>query len=349
MLSIKSTPSLKAKVFFRADGNSEKGLGHIVRCLSVIEMLKETFDCSMIVNNTDETVLDFIRQTCSVTDIKAQSTTEELSALRKLVNDNDIFVIDGYSFDEIYQLAVKEMVMKMVAIDDLADKKFETDVIINHGDIEALPPYRMPASAKLYAGFDYMVVRPEFLKAAKIGKKITFIDTVFICMGGTDPFDITVKVLEACIQCDFIKKVNVVTGSLYQNRNGLHALIALSGRTIIENIENANAAQMVSLIEESQVAISTASSISLEICCVKAALLCGTVIDNQYSIHSQLIRNECCVSIGDWRSASVSNIKNQLEAINDVTLAQKIVDKQGICADGESGERIREIFNELAA
>lgn len=340
---------MRTKIFFRAEGNSEKGLGHIVRCLSVVEMVKDEFDCSMIVNNTDDRVLHFIKQTCSVNDIKVNSISEEFVALGKLLNAKDIFVFDGYSFDSHYQKSVKKLIKKMVAIDDLADKKFEADIIINHGDIKVLPPYQTTSGTKIYSGFDYLIVRAEFLNAVKNKRKVSAINTVFICMGGADPFNITVKVLKASLQCTFLQKIVVVTGSVYNYKNDLKALISASKNKIINHIENANAEQIVNSIGESQIAISTASSISLEICCVKAALLCGTVIDNQYSIHSQLLKNECCVSIGDWTSVTVRDIKQQLEKMNDLRLVQKIIDTQSRCIDGKSAERIRKIFNELAA
>jgi len=348
-LSHKSTTFLNSKVFFRADGSNIKGLGHIVRCLSVIEMIKEQFNCLMIVNNTEEQVFQYISQTCQVIDIRVHSAQQENEALMNLLTQNDILVLDGYDFNEVYQQSVKKLVKKLVAIDDLADKKFEADVIFNHGDIKALPPYKIPLNAKVLSGFDYLIARPEFLNAVKKKRNVTVVDTVFICMGGADPFNITVKVLEAAIQCAFIKKIIVVTGSLYKNKNTLQHLISLSNEMYIEHIENASAAQIVNCIQQSQLAVSTASSVSLEICCVKAALLCGTVIDNQKCIHSLLVQNECCTSIGNWIHASVDEIKNKLEAMNDILLVNKIMGMQQHSIDGRSGERILQIFNELAA
>ena len=303
----------------------------------------------MIVNNTDDAILHFISLICPVKDLQVDEQSSEFSKLEKLLHPNDIFVIDGYGFDENYQVTIKKLVKKLVAVDDLSGKKFAADVIINHGDITVLPSYQATTETTIYSGFDYLIVRPEFLKAVKSTKKITFIDSVFICMGGADPYNITLKVLQACLQCSFLQKIIVVTGSVYKNKTELQSLISSANNVAIEHIENADAAQMVNCIERSQIAISTASSISLEICCVKSALLCGTVIDNQYSIHSQLVRNECCISIGDWTGSTVADITAQLQLMNNVDLVQKVIDAQERCVDGRSRERIIEIFNELAA
>lgn len=340
---------MRTRIFFRADGNSVNGLGHIVRCLSLIEMVKDHFDCSMIVNNADDVIKLLINQTCPMQDIEVNSKEEELEVLSRLLASDDLLVIDGYDFDEEYQFRVKKMVNKLIAIDDLADRKFEADVIINHGDINALPTYQKRSLTKVYSGFDYLIVRPEFLDAVSQKKKITVVDTAFICMGGADPFNISEKVLDACLQSTFLKKIIIVTGSVYKNKSKLQTLISSADKMLVEHIENANAEQIVNLIQQSQIAITTASSIALEVCCVKAALLCGTVINNQNCIHSLLIQNQCCVSVGSWVNAEVDDIKDQLEIMNDTMLVQKIVDNQSTCVDGKSNERILQIFRELAA
>jgi spore coat polysaccharide biosynthesis predicted glycosyltransferase SpsG len=311
-------------------------------------MVKGEFDCLMIVNRADNSVKNFICQICPVEDIDTSSKTEEIEALRKLLSPDDFLVIDGYEFDEYYQLEVKKMVKKLIAIDDLADNKFAADIIINHGDISILPAYQKKIQTKIYSGFNYLIVRPEFLNAVSAKKEVAVVDTVFVCMGGADPFNITIKVLNACLQCTFLKKIIVVTGSVYKHKDVLQSLIASAETTVIvEHIDNADAAQIVSCIKQSQIAVSTASTIALEICCVKAALLCGTVVDNQSSIHSQLVRNQCCISVGSWIDRESNEIKQQLEILNNIMVVQNMINKQSECVDGKSSMRILNIFREL--
>jgi spore coat polysaccharide biosynthesis predicted glycosyltransferase SpsG len=222
-------------------------------------------------------------------------------------------------------------------------------VIINHGDILALPSYRALKYTQIYSGFDYLIVRPDFIKASFIKKNVTLINTVFICMGGADPFNITTKVIEACSQCDFIKKIIVVIGGAYNNKVDLNNLLAKINNVSIELIENATETQMINSIRKSQIAISTSSTISLEICCVKSALISGTVVENQNAIHSLLIKNGCCVSVGDWKKNSVGEIKTTIYALKDSMIVQKIIDAQTKCIDGSSTNRILNIFKNLAA
>jgi UDP-2,4-diacetamido-2,4,6-trideoxy-beta-L-altropyranose hydrolase len=336
-------------LFFRADGNDKIGLGHIVRCLSIIQMVHDYFDCVMIVNNAEKSILNFINDVCLFIDLETKDSTNEIEKIRQIVQKTDILIIDGYGFDLAYQIELKKIAKKLVAIDDLSGKEFAVDVIINHGDILALPNYQTLIDTQIYSGFKYLIVRPDFIKASILKKNVLSINTVFICMGGADPFNITTKVIEACSQCEFIQKIIIVIGSVYNNKSELKKLLAKINYISIELVENATSEQMVSCISKSQIAISTSSTISLEICCVKSALISGTVVDNQNSIHSLLINNGCCVSVGDWKKKSIPDIKTAICKLNDTLTVQKIIDAQTRCIDGSSSIRILNIFKNLAA
>jgi UDP-2,4-diacetamido-2,4,6-trideoxy-beta-L-altropyranose hydrolase len=340
---------LKSKLFFRADGNEKIGLGHIVRCLSIIQMVHDYFDCVMIVNNADKSILNIINEVCLFIDIEAKDPTKEIEKIRGIVQKTDIFIFDGYVFDLAYQIELKKIVNKLVAIDDLSGKEFNVDVIINHGDISVLPSYQTLIQTQIFSGFDYLIVRPDFIKASILKKNVISINTVFVCMGGADPYNITTKVIKACSQCDFIQKIIIIIGSVYHNKFELKSLLAKINNVSIELIENATSTQMVNCISRSQIAISTSSTISLEICCVKSALISGTVVDNQNAIHSLLMNNGCCISVGDWKKKSIPDIKTAISSLNDTVTVQKIIDAQTRCIDGSSSNRILNIFKNLAA
>jgi spore coat polysaccharide biosynthesis predicted glycosyltransferase SpsG len=59
---------LKSKLFFRADGNEKIGLGHIVRCLSIIQMLGDRFECLLVVNNVNDKIKNLIKEVCDFVD-----------------------------------------------------------------------------------------------------------------------------------------------------------------------------------------------------------------------------------------------------------------------------------------
>ncbi|MEO5907505.1 MAG: hypothetical protein ABIQ11_12315 [Saprospiraceae bacterium] len=55
---------LKKKVFFRADGNSRIGLGHIIRSLALAEIISENFHITFLIQSPDDYLTTEIRKVC---------------------------------------------------------------------------------------------------------------------------------------------------------------------------------------------------------------------------------------------------------------------------------------------
>jgi len=339
---------LKSRIIFRADGDSNIGLGHIMRCISLINMLHMDFQCVFICNKTSDKIFNFKDLTCEFIFLNAESNEHEIEIIKPLLKKTDIFVIDGYHFTSEYQFSVKNVVKKLVCIDDKASIYFHADVIINHGSYKWANKYKTNTNTKILSGFPYLIVRSEFLNVASVTKKIEEVTNIFICFGGADPLNITPIALEASLECNFIENITVVTGSLYKNEKIINSIIKSNKEKKINYLKNATSKQMIFQIENSHLAISASSSIALEICCIKSALITGTVIDNQYAIHEQLIEAGCCKSIGDWNRQKKVNIRKNIEFLSDIEQANKIIQSQSVMIDGKSGERINKLFKELA-
>ncbi len=326
-----------------------QGLGHIMRCLSMIELLKDNFNCLFISNNADKKVKDLIVNFCPAVFIETADNIEELNLLQNYLIKDDILVTDGYQFDEYYQIEIRKMVNKLLMIDDNSKFYFRADVIINHGGLFDRPSYNTAKHTKVFSGFSYLLARKEFIRAASQKRNTEVVDTAFICMGGADPYHITIKVLEACTRCTFIKNIIIVTGSFFSDKQRLQNFIEEIKDQKVDCYENASAVEMVSFIQSSQLAFSTASSIAMEICCVKAGLLTGMIADNQCSIHHQILENGCGLSVGSWTDVSVDTIISFIKKMNNSSLINEIMKNQANSIDGKSGERIVQIFKELAA
>lgn len=336
------------RIVFRADGNKQIGLGHIYRCIALIQILKYEFSCLFITNNPTNKISDLIRVYSFLHIINVQNNNEEITALENILIPTDIFVADGYDFDLRYQNEIKCKVKKLVMIDDLGQKDFTADVIINHGGTPNKLWHEKGKETRLLYGFDYLILRKEFLEVASKPRKINKTDTIFICMGGADPFKITIKAIKASIYCDFIKKIIVVTGNAFSNQVELKKQIAeASKRKEIIYEKNINTTRMVELIKMCELAICPASTVALEVCCVKAGLLTGMVIDNQKTIHNSLLNSECCLSVGDFNEVTSEDINFRLYQLNNVDLVNDLMKNQSKIIDGCSDIRILHEFKML--
>lgn len=337
----------KQRVVFRADGDSNMGLGHVYRLLSLVEICQNTFECLFIIKQPGDTLSDLIKSYCSLLPVDKYNEDELITAA---LLPTDILVLDGYHFDTAFQKKMKGLVQKLVVIDDTASNYFLADVVINHGGEQLKHQYSLEPHTKLLTGFPYLILRKEFLKAARMSRSVSKVDTVFICMGGADPFKVTVKALGACVASQFIKKVIVVTGSAFENKTELSDLVE-EGRKKKEIIheEDVAAEIMVQLIQQSEIAICPSSSVAMEVCCVRAGLLTGMVIDNQSSTHEQLLSAGCAISIGDFNAASTSDIQNLLTQLSQVEIVNNIMKSQAKAINGLSGESLLQEFKLLAS
>lgn len=337
------------RIVFRADGSTQVGLGHVMRCLSLVELLAPHYDCLFILNRPESNIKKLVSNFCNVYSINCLCQKDELAAIYQIVNIFDVFVLDGYFFDEKYQSFIKSIVHKLVSIDDKAEFFFQSDVIINHGGIIGIPKYRKSKVTKLFSGFQYLIVRNGFFDAAKNKRTINTINTAFICMGGSDSFNVTGKVLEASIESNCFKKIIIVTGKVFAHTDKLAKQISKIANVCVEHYQDIGSDEMIHYISQSQIAFSTASSISLEICCVKAGLITGLTIDNQKAIENQLVLNKCSISIGNWIEASVEKIQNAINQLSDTIAVNQMMENQAKCIDGKSGQRILQIFKTLSS
>jgi len=265
---------MKPEILIRADGNPLIGLGHLVRCSALAHMLKDDFNITFICKNIPDPMLAKLNNN-GFNCCKIEIENEFISRL----NDNTIAVLDGYHFDIGYQKQVKATGSKLVCIDDLHDKEFLADLIINHAPGITIQDYKAQPYTQFALGLDFALLRPAFLKQAKKERKIDKIETVLICFGGSDYYNLTDSTLRVIMGFGQFRKIIVVTGSAYKHVDSLNAMIKADHRIVCHH--DLDSKQMISLMVESSLAIVPCSSILLELFTVGVPTITGFYVDNQ--------------------------------------------------------------------
>jgi UDP-2,4-diacetamido-2,4,6-trideoxy-beta-L-altropyranose hydrolase len=291
---------IKRKIFFRADGNSRIGLGHITRSLALAEILRDDFEVNFIAKYPTESVKNNILKICSNLIIVPEefSYEEEYLFYSSYLTVGDIVVLDGYNFSTEYQKKIKMHGCVLVSIDDIHNYHFVSDVIINHNSAISISNYSKEAYTKLYIGFDYLLLRKIFIEQARQQRKIDDFDTVFVCIGGADPENLTYKIADTCNKLKVFKKINIVTGSAYLYFEELDRFVKQNKS--ISYFQDLQAKQMLEVMVSSQIAICPASSISLELCCVGLNLITGYFVENQKVLASYINDAQLGYSVGDF-------------------------------------------------
>ena len=328
------------KIIFRADGNSQTGLGHLYRIFALVEVFRNEFDYIIITKASS--VTEVIPEGYSYTVIP---DSVEIDKEPKWISDNyssdEYFIIaDGYQFDDIYQKNITEEGYYLVYIDDLVSKNISANLIINHSLNIDSNDYQSNEYTKFALGPKYAILRPGFIKEARKKRKIDSIDTIFVSFGGADFYDLTNRCLEGIINLKNIKKIHVVLGSAYKHSEIYDTIKGAEKKVFLHS--NISENQMIDLMKQCQLAIVPSSTISYEVCSVKMIILSGYYVDNQMNIYNGLKSNGLIYSAGDFNLYSPEMFKQKVQNIlaDNQDNYQKKIDSKSHLFDGMQNERI---------
>ncbi|MEO9256910.1 MAG: hypothetical protein ABI207_00935, partial [Crocinitomicaceae bacterium] len=104
------------RILFRVDGGKTIGLGHVVRCLALADLLKTKFEIIFVLQETAKDVIDLIEsKSYSIISIPfIDDYTMDNQNFIKYIQSNDIVVLDGYHFKTDYQKTIKNKGCKLV-------------------------------------------------------------------------------------------------------------------------------------------------------------------------------------------------------------------------------------------
>lgn len=318
-------------IIIRADGNSEIGLGHLIRCSALAHMLKHQYGISFCCREIpDKLVKEFKKDSFQCIIIK-----DEKEFLDRLSSKN-IAVIDGYNFSINYQKQIKATGAKLVCIDDLHEREFVADLVINHAPGIEPHDYDARPYSQFALGLDYSLLRPAFLKQAKRTRQIENIETVLICFGGSDPCGLTIQTIRVVTKFDSFRKIIVITGSAFNETLELDQLLRSDNR--IDHRRKLNEMQMLDSMLEAGLAIVPASGILYEALSAGCKVISGYSADNQRFVYENLRDSGFFVDVSDFAETALN------KALSEVPQQKREKSK---AIDGKSPSRIAKLFDQL--
>jgi len=338
-------PSRPRSVLFRADGNPQIGLGHVMRCLALAEMLGPTYNRRFAIVQPAPEVVRLMEEK-GIAVILLQTT--DLDEFLGVFETDEVVVVDGYSFTTDFQRAVRQRARALVFIDDLVTGHQVADVVVNHAGNLTEYDYKSEPYTQFLLGPRYALLRPPFF-APKT--PIPLEGPIFVSLGGADPSNTTLQVLEGLLVCFGLLKqewrVHVVVGPMQQNRPAIEALLPRFKHLNI--LSNLTAEQMVAELTKCQLAVTACSTVAYEVCSVGRPLIAVQTTDNQEKLARFMRHNELTSTIiqtnGSTNQITVA-LHFGLERAY-AHLRKQAVQNQRRFFDGQSPERFRALFNRL--
>lgn len=280
------------KVCFRADAGVNIGYGHFIRSLALADMLKDEFDCVFYTAEPSFYQIGEIMKICSYVTLSEATKFEDFLAL---LDGTEIVVLDNYFYTTDYQREIKSKGCKLVCIDDMHDKHYVADSVINHVPGTHESQFSKEEYTKLYLGLDYLLLRKEFREATRKYTSFKEKKNVYVCYGGSDELNFARRACEIILK-NVPRHIDVVVGGAYEFYDDL---VSFANEKDITIYRNASPEQIVSLLQESFLAVVPDSMVFFEACCLRRPIICGYDCDNQRFISQYNQKHNLGCEIGD--------------------------------------------------
>jgi UDP-2,4-diacetamido-2,4,6-trideoxy-beta-L-altropyranose hydrolase len=311
-------------IVFRVDASHVIGSGHVMRCLTLAEKLREHgatcwFICRQHAGNLAEKIkhygfsVSLLPRQSNLNDneplysqwlgasmeVDAQQTQQHCAQLTI-----DWLIIDHYGIGEDWQKHLRPNVKKIFVIDDLANRAHICDLLLDQTYARSIKSYAdfIPKNCHALCGSSYALLRPEFAEARtqSLNKPPSHRLRLLVFMGGSDPENLSTKVLSQ-LERTFSKTevhCTLILGSQFRHHDKVRKITTQSSLDIdvLENIDN-----MAELMSQADLAIGAAGSSAWERACLGLPSIQLKIAENQQEIALQLSRNNAVICIDNLK------------------------------------------------
>ena len=314
------------RVAFRTDASLEIGTGHVMRCLTLASMLRSRgAECIFLSRAHEGHLLEQIERqgfTAFVLDEHPSSSLQKgvtadgqpphaawlgtswendagdsQSALSTFssMGPVDWLVVDHYGLDIQWERAMRESCIKLLVIDDLADRAHDCDLLLdqNLGRDAADYASRASRNTHLLMGPEYALLRPEFSEArdASLRRRSSpTLQQILVTMGGVDKGNFTRQVLMALNDCPLPEDVHVVA-VMGPHAPWLDDIRELTNGMRVATSVKVGVTNMAELMSVSDVAIGAGGSTTWERCSVGLPAVLASIAANQEHITQAIVQS----------------------------------------------------------
>lgn len=172
-------------VVFRTNAGSAIGLGHLRRCLTLARAVERLGgECAFIVNQ-DPSARAYLERQRVVWDEVNNEDAQDLSETFRMMarKQADVCVVDSYVIPGECIAGLQGV--RVVVIDDLADRYLPVDIVVNGSPGASTLAYRTAPWTRLLLGPEYVLLREELAGGPQRVIKDT-VERVLISVGGMD-------------------------------------------------------------------------------------------------------------------------------------------------------------------
>jgi UDP-2,4-diacetamido-2,4,6-trideoxy-beta-L-altropyranose hydrolase len=355
------------RVVVRVDASIEMGMGHLMRCLSLARALADNGASVFFLLRSHAAGLTRLiegeghsvrllpdpdgRPDVPAADGTAhalwlpttwQKDAEQTSEAIDRIGPVDWLIVDHYALDARWERTQRERVPRILAIDDLADRNHDCDILLDQNlvlEMEGRYRGRLPATSKALLGPSYALLRREFAEQRKsLRERRGKVGRILVCFGGSDPDNETAKALVAIKSLsDRSLTVDVAIGLTNPNAASIAGLC----RELPEARLYRGAGNMAELMKCADLAIGAGGVMSWERCCLGLPTIAADIAANQIGALTALAEAGAVVYLGAAASVSGEQLASSIRSLlGDATRTRKMGEIAWALVDGHGTSRV---------
>ena len=332
---------------FRADASAALGGGHVMRCLTLAAALTAAgWDCAFAVDaQTRATVRVLDAVPCVV--LAAADNPASLRAA--FPHGVDLLVTDSYAIGHPYESACRGWARLILAIDDLADRVHDCDLLLDQTLAREAEAYgrRVPAGARLLLGSRFALLRPEFARlrdGCLSARSHRPARRILVSAGLTDLTGVTIPMVEGARRAAPGFAIDVAIGSSCPHVPAIAAACSAAQATL--HVESDD---IPGLMAQADLALGAPGATAWERCCLGLPAALVVLADNQRDNAAALEAAGAATILGPHTSLSAAAVAAGIAALlaKPDTLSEMSYRAAAVC-DGLGTSRVLEALGEVA-
>ena len=342
------------RAVFRVDASLQIGTGHVERCLTLAECLKDqsndvSFICRELQGNLIKKIDGRGFDVYGLKGVDNESpdsklfhsswldVTQKTDARQSRVILEDLkpdwLIVDHYALDHEWECELKNLCNRVLVIDDLSDRKHDCDYLLDQTYGQKLDQYieLVPKSCKVLLGASYSLLRPEFLAWRPFSlerRQNPKFKKLLINMGGIDCENYTELVLNSLINCDLPKdiEITIILGLHCPNIESVKERAKQLACKVKIKVDVNN---MAEIMANSDIAIGASGTASWERCCLGLPTIQYVLADNQRFVAENLLKSKMALTVSESTplEALINNYPAWIDKVGKV--AASAIDGKG--------------------
>lgn len=356
-------------VVFRTDAAPVIGHGHLMRCLTLADVLRGLgVTCHFICREhqglprhrvqerghalhllapLSPDALQAMRRNDPATWTGVSQTADAAETVARLGHIDDVtgVVVDHYGLDRTWDALVRPASGRLLVVEESASRPRDCDLLLDTtlGREPTAYDTLVPAGARCLVGATYALIHPRFLAVREEALARRAVcpkpEQLLVMMGGTDPTGLSARMLRGIQEWlrEANMRVTVVLGADQPGREEVQALL--------EDLPNGqwidHTPDMAQLMLQADLAIGGAGSASWERCCLGLPSVMVTLADNQREISRAMSERDAALVVDVPDDERVARTREALRRLSeDMALYRRLSTNASALADGEGSYRV---------